>query len=254
MKHLIKADFKKVYFLPSHRNYLMVLSLLSISFGLIFLFTLGVTQGKSLTELPAMEIIDISLLGIDVTAIMLIIFTATFIAKEFSHGSIHTSLAIMPLRQKFYLSKILFIVILSLVISITLTAIIFGLDQIVLLANNMHTVSLNDQAVLSKLIGTVILPLFYSLLSIAGTFYFRSVAGGIMFAFGVMFLPALMRLFPANFSDIVLKLLPERSLHTLTELGTITFNGQLMNALSVLLLWVLITNILGFWQLKKADF
>ncbi|MEI3605433.1 hypothetical protein SPD48_06985 [Pseudogracilibacillus sp. SE30717A] len=254
MKHLIKADFKKINFLSSHRNYLIVLCLLSISFGLIFLFTLGVTQGKNLTELPAMEVIDISLLGMDVAAIMLIIFTATFISKEFSHGSIHTSLAIMPLRQKFYLSKFFFIMILSLIISITLTLIIFGLDQIVLLANNMHTVSLNNQALLSKLIGTVILPLFYSLLSAAGTFYFRSAAGGIMFALGVMFLPALIKLFPAGFSDMVLVLLPEKSLHALAEMGTLTFNGQLMSAILILLSWILISNILGLWKLKNADF
>ncbi|PWU66664.1 hypothetical protein [Gracilibacillus dipsosauri] len=254
MKHLINADFKKISFLTSHRNYLIVLSLLSISFGLIFLFTLGVTQGKDLTELPAMEVIDISLLGMDVAAIMLIIFSATFISKEFSHDAIHTSLAITPLRQKFYLSKILFIMILSLIISITLTLIIFGLDQLVLLTNNMRTVSLNDQVLLSKLFGTVILPLFYSLLSAAGTFYFRSAAGGIIFAIGVMFLPALIKLFPASFSDMVLMLLPEKSLHTLTEMSTVTFNGQLMSAILILLSWILISNILGLWKLKKADF
>jgi len=254
MKDLIMADFKRINFLSSHRNYLIVLCLLSISFGLMFLFTLGVTQRKNLTELPAMEVIDISLLGMDVAAIMLIIFTAIFIAKEFSHGSIHTSLAIMPLRQKFYLSKILFIMILSLIISIILTLIIFGLDQIVLLTNNMYTVSLNNQALLSKLIGTIILPIFYSLLSAAGSFYFRSAAGGIMFAIGIMFLPALIKLFPASFSDMALMLLPEKSLHALTEMGTITFNGQLMNAMLILLSWVLISNILGLWKLKKADF
>lgn len=46
MKHLINADFKKISFLTSHRNYLIVLSLLSLSFGLIFLFTLGGDPGK----------------------------------------------------------------------------------------------------------------------------------------------------------------------------------------------------------------
>jgi len=254
MKHLIKADFKKINFLSSHRNYLIVLCLLSISFSLMFLFTLGVTQAKKITDLPAMEVIDISLLGMDVTAIMLIIFTANFIAKEFSHGSIHTSLAIMPVRQKFYLSKILFIMILSLIISIILILIIFGLDQIVLLANNMDTVSLNNQALQSKLIGTVILPIFYSLLSASGTFYFRSAAGGIMFAIGIMFLPALIKLFPASFSNMLLILLPEKSLHTLTEMDAIIFNGQLISSMLILLSWIFISNILGLWKLKKADF
>lgn len=254
MKHLIKADFKKITFLSSHRNYLTILCLLSISFGLIFLFTLGVTQEKHLTELPAIEVIDISLLGMDVAAIMLIIFTATFIAKEFSHGAIHTSLAIMPLRQKFYLSKILFIGILSLIISVTLTLIIFGLDQIVLFANNMDTVSLNNLALLSRLIGAVILPIFYSLLSAAGTFYFQSAAGGMMFSIGVMFLPALMKLFPASFSDTVLIFLPEKSLHALTEMDTVIFSVRLMSAILILLLWIVISNIFGLWKLIKADF
>src|SRR5690625_2820805 len=110
MMRLIKADFKKVSFLQCYRNFILATLLLSILFGIIFLFTIDFTAGKRLAELPSIEMIDISLLGIDVTAIMFIIFTANFISKEFSTGAIHTSLAITPLRQKYFLSKIFFIV------------------------------------------------------------------------------------------------------------------------------------------------
>lgn len=251
MMKLIKADFKKTYYLPGHRNYLIALCLLSIIFGLTFLFTIGVTQGKELTGLQSIEVIDITLLGMDVASIMLIIFTATFISKEFSQGSIHTSLAIMPLRQKFYVSKVLFITVLSLVVSIIITLVIFGLDQFVLFANNMGLISFSDQGLLPKLIGAIILPFFYSLLSVAGTFFLQSAAGGIVFAIGVMFLPAFIKLFPESISDGILTVFPEKSLHTLTEISA---NGQLISTIFILLSWVLISNFLGLWKLKKADF
>lgn len=254
MINLIKADFKKVYFLSSKRNFLIATFLLSILLGLTFLFTIGITQGKELTELSGLEVIDITLLGIDVTAIMLIIFTAVFISTEFSHGSIHTSLAITPLRKKLYLSKILFITILSFIVSIVLTLIIFGIVQLVLLLNNMDTVSLFSQPLIFKLAGAVILPVFYSLLSAAGTFYLRSAAGGTAFAIGVMFIPALFNMFPPIVSETVLAILPQDSLHAITEISSGSMNGQLISAILILSSWIGIANSLGLWKFKKVDF
>src|SRR5690625_5547720 len=97
MKHLIKADFQKVSYLQSYRKFLIAIFLLSIFFGITFLSTIELTAGKKLTALSSIEVMDITLLGIDVTTIMLIIFTANFISKEFSTDAIHTSLAITPL-------------------------------------------------------------------------------------------------------------------------------------------------------------
>src|SRR5690625_4812989 len=94
MIELMKADVKKSFYLSNTKSYLVVVCLLSILLGLFFLFTLGLTEGRKLTDLAPLEVIEVILLGMDVTAIMLIIFTAGFIAKEFSNGSIQTSLAI----------------------------------------------------------------------------------------------------------------------------------------------------------------
>src|SRR5699024_11520155 len=108
--------------------------------------------------------IDITLLGIDVTAIMFIIFTANFISKEFSTGAIHTYLAITPLRQKYFLSKALFIMKLSFLVSILLTCMIVILDGIIITVNNMDGLIFNH-GLFIKLIGAVMMPVFYSLLS-----------------------------------------------------------------------------------------
>src|SRR5699024_7560975 len=132
MIRLIKADLKKVSYLQGYRNFLLATLLLSVLFSITFLFTIDLTAGKELTALSNIEIIDITLLGIDVTAIMFIIFTANFISKEFSTGAIHTSLAITPLRQKYFLSKILFIAKLSFLVSIILTCTIVIIDYFIL--------------------------------------------------------------------------------------------------------------------------
>ncbi len=140
--------------------------------------------------------IDVLLLGIDFTTIMLVIFVANIIAKEFSHGIICTSLSITPQRKKFYLSKIVFIIILSFIISGILTLNFLGIGQLILSVYQMNSLSLFDYALLSKLIGTLFLAPFYSLLSTVGAFVFRSTAGGISVALGVMFIPVLIKLFP----------------------------------------------------------
>lgn len=254
MMHLIKADFKKVFYLKGYRNFLIATFLLSIFFGITFLFTIDLTAGKKLTALSSIEVMDITLLGIDVTTIMLIIFIANFISKEFSTDAIHTSLAITPLRQKYFLSKILFIVKLTILVSIALTSLIFIIDQFILSINNMARLSLLNQALLIKLIGAAIMPIFYSLLSMAGTFYTQSAAGGITFVLGVMFMPALIKMFPTNFSDIILPIFPEHSLHVFTEINTNSLSNSLINAVLILLLWIFISNLLGFWKFKKSDF
>lgn len=253
MMRIIKADFKRISYLRNYWNFLLATFLLSIIFGITFLFTIDLTAGKELTALSNIEVIDITLLGIDVTAIMLIIFTANFISKEFSTGAIHTSLAITPLRQKYFLSKILFITKLSILVSILLTCLIVILDYFILTVNNMDELIFNH-ILFIKLIGAVIMPVFYSSLSMAGTFYTQSASGGITFSLVVMFIPAFIKMFPANFSDIILPILPESSLQVFADISTSTINGSLINAILILLLWILISNLLGFWKFKKSDF
>src|SRR5690625_3875916 len=167
MNHVIKADFKKIFYLRGYRLYLLATCLLSIIFGIIFLFTVDLTAGKSLSELSSIEILDVTLLGIDAAAIMLIIFTASFIAKEFVTGSIHSTLAITPARKKLFFYKALFIAVLSLLMTILILGTFFFINQMILSANDLAKLSLLDRIVLLKLFGAIIMPVFYSLLSLA---------------------------------------------------------------------------------------
>src|SRR5690625_7742797 len=88
-----------------------------------------------------MEIIDVTLLGMDVAAIILIIFTAIFVKKELSPGAIHTNLAITPVRGKYFISKISFISIISILISVVLLLLFLTIDMLVLSFNDIVSLS-----------------------------------------------------------------------------------------------------------------
>ncbi|EGO8342947.1 TPA: hypothetical protein IUW96_001059 [Enterococcus faecalis] len=254
MRYLIKADFKKTFNLKKNRNYVIILGVLSIFFSLTFLFTLNVTQKKQIIDLSSIELLDVSLLGMDVVTIMLVIFFANFIAKEFTTEQVYTSLAITPLRHKFYLSKILFVLLLSIGVGVILILTILGLDQLVLSMYEMQTIPLFHQTVLSKLIGTLFMVIFYSILSATGSFYFQSVSGGITFSLGIMFIPALVKLFPEGFSELFLSFLPEKSLSTLIKIGMFNLDNTILFSILVLLFWLLVPLIFGFKKFNETDF
>lgn len=250
MTNLIKADFKKIFYLPGYRYFLLPTMALSILFGTLFLFTINVTQGKELAELSSAEVIDISLLGMDVAAIMLIIFTAMFVTKDLSSGAVHINLAITPVRGKYFLSKISFITILSVLISVVLILLFLIIDQLVLSMYDIAELSLFDINIFTKIIGSVVMVLFYSLLSAAGAFFLQSTSGGIAFALTVMFLPALIKMFPADVSNILLPIFPEKSLHAFID----TTDGSLISAILILLLWVILSSLAGLWKFKRIDY
>ena len=252
MNNLIQADFKKILNLPSYRYFLLATIGLSILFGTFFVLSINITQGKELTELSGIEVIDISLLGVDVAAIMLIIFTAMFITKDLSPGAIHTNLAITPVRGKYFLSKVSFISILSVLISIIVILLFLIINQFILYMNDIGGLSLFDINLITKIIGSVVMVLFYSLLSAAGTFYIQSTSGGIAFSLGVMFLPALIKMFPADVSNLLLPIFPEKSLHAFIDIHSA--DGALVSAILILLLWVTISSVTALWKFKRVEY
>lgn len=93
--------------------------------------------------------------------------------------------------------------------------------------------------------------LFYSLLSAAGVFYLQSTSGGIAFALGVMFLPALIKMFPPEVSSILLPIFPEKSLYAIINIHA---EGSLVSAIAILLLWIIISSLVGLWRFKRIDY
>lgn len=252
MKNLVKADVKKVLYIPNYRYLLFAAVILSLLFGLIFLTTIGVTEGRALTSLSSLEVIDVSFLGIDVAAIMMIIFSALFISKEVSEGAVHTNLALTPNRMKFFVSKLLYLSLLSVLISITVILGIFAIDWFIMSANNMGSLELFNMDVLFKITGSILMVLVYGLLSAIGAFFIQSMAGGIIFSLGLMFVPALIRFFPEWVGDMMLPIFPETAIASFVDI-TATSNN-LFIAMTILFLWLLLSSIISYSKFRKIDY
>src|SRR5690554_6014890 len=164
MINLINAEFKKIFFLKSSRIYLLILIVLSLILGLIFSLTTNVTQGRAITELSPMDVLSANMLGVDLANIMLIVFTAISIAKEFSTKLINISLVITPDRKKFFFARLITYFLLSLVISIILVILSYLASQLILTANNMTVLSLKHNKVRQFISGDVIMPAFYTII------------------------------------------------------------------------------------------
>lgn len=181
MMKLVKADVKKVMYIPIYRYLLITTFILSLVFGAIFLLTIGVTEGRELTGLSSLEVVDISFLGIDAATIMMIVFAALFISKEVSERAVHTNLMLTPKRLNFFVSKLAFLSLLSILMSVLIILGIFAIDWLIMSANNMGSLELLNRDVLLKIIGSTLMILVYGLLSAIGAFFIQTMSGGSCF-------------------------------------------------------------------------
>lgn len=252
MMRLIKADFKKIFFLAKSRHFLLATIFLSILFGVILLLTINVTEGRTLTELSGIEVVDITYLGMDVATIMMIIYAALFLSNNITNETVHFNLAITPNRFKFFMAKIIFVSLLSLFMGLIVLLSLTAVSQIIMSFYSMGRLELFTQASLLKMIGSLLMIIVYSLLSATVIFFGQSAAVGITFSLGLMFLPALVRMFPEFIGDILLPIFPETSINVFVDLNNQANN--LLWALIILSIWLIITGAISYRKFKYTDY
>lgn len=252
MMKLIKADFKKVFYIPSYRYLLTATFGLSLLLSLFFLLTIGITEGLELSSLSSVQVIDVSSLGIDVTAISMIIFSALFISKEISEGTVHTNLTITPNRLKFFMTKLTFLTILSFLITTIVLIGILTIDWGVMSINQMGPLELMNEETLLKAVGSYLMVAFYTLLSAIGAFFLQSMTGGVGLSLGLMFLPGLVRMLPEMIGYKLLILFPEAAINQFMDI-TIQSKSLLL-ASALLLSWLILTSILSYRRFRSIDY
>lgn len=256
MKNIIQANTKEMLFLKATKLFLSTIILASVILGAIFTLTTNVTQGRPLTELSTMDVFSANMLGVDLAAILFIAFTAMTISKEFSTNKISLSLSVTPNRIKFYIGKFMSYLLLSSVISLVVIGLIFGSTQLILAVNGMELISVSDVEVRQFILGVFLMPVFYSLITVAATFIFSSSWGGIVFSLLTMFLPALVRMFTETIQAILLPIFPETALHNLSGIvtsGSIEYIG-VGYSLLVLISWIVVLSVIATLKFQKQDF
>lgn len=255
MKNLIQAEFRKLFYLRSSSVYLLTLLGLSLAMGLIFALTTNATQGKAITALSPMDVLSAHMLGVDAANVMLILFVAASISKEFSAKLIHVSLAVTPDRKKFFLGKVITFFILSVAVSVLATSLNYLASQVILAANQMPAVSLQDAAARQFIAGVVMMPVFYAVITAAAAFLFSSGAGAAAFALGVMALPALVKMFSDPVQHVLLPIFPQSAIHSLSGIANEASAESMGIVESAVLLsaWIAATLLAAYLKFRKQD-
>ena len=253
MMKSISAEWKKMWFPKSSRLYLILATISSILTGLLFALTTQVTQDRSLFELEPMSIIEVNMLGVDVVTILLLLFVAIQIGREFQGKTIQSYLAATPARSRYFIAKALMFCLVSLVVGIIVALVTHFNGQLLVSAVHKQMPALSE--VWQFAAGSIVMPPFYVLLTVCATFYARNTATGIVMPLIVLFLPAIAELFPKMLQNMVIPVLPASAIHTLSGMaqkGSIEYTG-ILTAFVTLGFWVLLSAASAIWRFCKKD-
>ncbi len=253
MIHSICAEWKKIWFPKSLRLYLLIAVVSSILTGLLFAFTTQITQNRALSELKPMSIIEVNMLGVDIATILLMLFVAVQIGREFQRKTIQTYLTVTPARNHYFVAKALTFCLLSLAVGIIVALVTLFNGQFIL--STIHSQALPASEVWQFAAGCIAMPPFYVLLTVCATFSSRNTATGIVMPLVVMFLPAIAELFPKTLQNTVIPTLPASAIHTLSGMaqeGSIEYTG-ILAAFIILITWSVLTAVLAMWRFRHKD-
>ncbi|MGB4610091.1 MAG: ABC transporter permease [Saccharofermentanales bacterium] len=250
---MISAEWKKIWFVKSSRLYLIFMTLASILIGIVFSLTIRVTQGKPLSEFRPMQIISVNMLGVDIASIFLLLFIAVQIGREFQDKTIQSYLSAAPARVRYFFAKAAVFFLIALVIGV-----------VVALATQMtgrFFVSVVNKQIPSSAelwrftAGCIVMPIFYSLLTVCASFSASNTVAGIVTPVFVLFLPEFAKLFPEMLQSMTIPALPASAIHTLSgavEKGSLEYTGVL-TAFLILGSWLLLSAATAIWKFRKKD-
>ena len=93
MTRSINAEWKKIWFPTRSRLYLFLAPVAAVVMGLVLASTTKVTRGEALSRLDPMSIISANVLGVDVVAVLLLLFAAVQVGREFRERTAQSYLA-----------------------------------------------------------------------------------------------------------------------------------------------------------------
>ncbi len=255
VSRLITAEAKKILYLKWSRICLLVTVLASPAFGLLLSLTTRMTTGRAFVDLLPREVLSMNLLGVDLANIMLIVFTAMSISREFSTKSIQVSLALTPTRTHLLTARLATVFGLSLVFSLITVSAAYLVSQMLLVAHQMPLLGLTDVGIARMLVGVMVMPVFYCVLTAAAAFAFWSGAGAVTFSLCVLAVQALVGLFPEDIQTWLMPFTPQSAVHNLAGMNPPDSweSVSLVVSAAVLVMWATATILVASWRLQRKD-
>lgn len=187
---------------------------LSVGTTAIACIALGTTQDD---WSPDFSPVTTSMIGVALGVIIYTVFGVMAVSREYANGTIRLTLTATPARGRVFLAKFALVGTMLLMLGLASTLSMFFVGQALLGAYGMPTASLSDPDAARMVLGLGVAMPFFPLLGFALGVLFRSTAGGITSALGLLWLPQIFgQLVSESFQKNVLSLLPSNGVDTLT--------------------------------------
>lgn len=251
----LASEWTKLWTLRFTRAKLLLALLLAAGSSAVFLLTTGMTRGESLAEMRPFEAAGTSLLGVDFAVIVLEVLCASAVASEYSTGTIRLTLSATPRRWKVLVAKAIVLTVTALLAGTFVTLASFGVGQLVLLAQGLPTMSLDEPRLPRLVFGSMLIAPFYSLLAASLAFVTRNAGGAIAAVLAIMSVPALVGALPEWWQQILLPYLPASALHSLSGAASPDALEYLAPGLAaaVLVSWASVLLLAAYVALARRD-
>lgn len=249
----VTAEFAKLVSLPSQRALIWVSVAVAAFVALVFYLSLPVTQDRELDQLVPSEILGVGIFGVDAAAFVAIVLSAMFVGSEYSTGMIQSTAILTPSRWRLLTGKFLTVGGISAVIGI-LSAVVCVLAALIVGATtNIDAAVILSPAGVQLAVGSILMPIIYSVIAASAAFVFRSTALGILIPLVVMAIGGIAGWFGDSISAVVTPLLPVAAIHTLSGVAQGSEAIGAVGAIVSVLGWGAVSIAAAAWRMRRSD-
>lgn len=249
----IASEFLKLFSLPSQRIIIALAIGLAPLVAAVLFFSLPVTEGTPVSELPNSEILSVAILGVDAAAFMIIILAALHVGSEYSAGMMESTLTVTPSRGNILTGKFISIGVTALLVGIIAAILSVGFAWLMVVTVSDEPGQLLTSAGIQLALGSIAMPVLYALIAAAGAFVFRSTAMGIVVALGIMVVGSLTSWFGESVSALITPLMPTAAIHSLSGVASGHESIGMVGAIISIVVWASLSIAAAAWRLLQHD-
>jgi ABC-2 type transport system permease protein len=250
---VISSEFSKLTSVPTQRVLLYLAIGIAALMAVVFYVSLPVTQGRAVSDLAPEQILEVGILGVDAAALISVVLAAIHVGSEYSTGMIQSTLTITPSRGRVLAGKFVTVAATSLAVGAIAAAVCVGAALIVAGAVGLDPGRILTATGIRLTLGSIAMPVLYSVMAAAAAFVCRSTALGIVVPLGVMAVGGLAGWFGESVSAVLTPLMPVAAIHSLSGVATGRESIGIAGATLSLLVWLGISVGAAAWRFVRRD-
>ncbi len=218
---VLRSEWTKLHSLRSTRWSLLVATVLTIGFPILFASIISARWGHmSPSERAHRHPMDVALAGVNVSQLAIAVLGVLVITGEYSTGMIRASFSAVPKRLPVLWAKAIDFGLVSFLLMLPSVVIAFFASQAILDRHHILQISFSHPGVARSVFGGALYLMLVGIFALGLGAIVRNTAGGIAIFAAIFFvIPPLLNVLPASWNNAISPYLPDsagRSMFSLT--------------------------------------